>query len=800
MSVPLSLPIMSTSTSISPTKVHSGTVPVQHLSDISLAKGLRTREFRSEFKKELLNTIVHGKHAVFEKLVKTVGALSSDDSLMDVICAAVRKDCDAAIQELLALAAEADKGRKDAEADMYAPLNKIMEGVESALAQPHLDLPRKCFRRPVLTSSHSLAKEATSYGVEQKPDFVIVEVPPPTRGKLHEPVTDDYATWSRCPSFIEVKAKTGDIPRNRRSNNTTGTLTQAADYARVIMIARPFQLYVYGLLFCGHSFVLALFDRRGVVVSKDYSIKSLEGLKNLICILFTMWSDTRSWTTFGPPIWTYPSLLGRGTSVWRTFAPDGRAMVVKMAWRTENRMSESDIYQEIARIYNSRLDELPRGMAQFYEGRDVMYLGERISVYRLREPVNPYGPPKVGDEPAPRGFSAHLRVSQDEPNAFLHRVTFADTGKPLWEYTDISQLAKVLYMVIYAHKDLCQHGIIHRDISVGNVLIRTDVSITTNATGEQTVTVTDHDPPEGFLTDFELAKIATLVKCETYLPPEGSTKLELQKNTNEAPAAKVGDTITGTALFMATSLLQEISRAREEGQQTITLARGEEHDIESFYWVIFFVLYKRALLNERLKKKGENYQSLNREFCSLYTAKSTGHLADERSRRLREPGYKGIQVLRHYLQVFESEPLIRFVEALWKSLRSFLPGSQEGDEPNKDRFERSYKVAVMEYLEAGVTPPTREEVFRLVGSQTPTPQTTPTHGYALMAVRILLEDIGETDWLDEFLAEEKKRKARAENLRKLRKKAERTATREAKKQAKRKAKKDSERAVNEEAA
>ncbi|KAI0758367.1 hypothetical protein BD413DRAFT_655961 [Trametes elegans] len=659
---------MSASTLISPTKVHSGTARVQHLSATTLAKGLRTRDFRSEFKKELLNTVVHGQHAVFEKLVKTVGALSSDDSLMDVICAAVRKDCDAAIHKLLALAAEADEGRKDAEADKggrgqnvrAADLqNKIMEGVERALAQPHLDLPRKCFRRPVLTSSHSLAKEATSYGVEQKPDFVIVEVPPPTHGKLHKP----------CPSFIEVKAKTGDIPRNRRSNNATGTLTQAADYARVIMIARPFQLYVYGLLFCGHSFVLALLLHQ-----------IAGGLKNLICILvrllwdaspeelghdptvslvqnhsycqdyakqyprfqFTMWSDTRSWTTFGPPIWTYPSLLGRGTSVWRTFAPDGRAMVVKMAWRTENRMSESDIYQEIARIYNSRLDELPRGMAQFYEGRDVMYLGERISVYRLREPVNPYGPP-----------SAHLRVSQDEPNAFLHRVTFADTGKPLWEYTDISQLAKVLYMVIYGESATIKYRIriyVNTGSSIatsvfGNVLIRTDVSITTNATGEQTVTVTDHDPPEGFLTDFELAKIATLVKMRDIFAPgayprndllattrtQGSTKLELQKNTNEAPAAKVGDTITGTALFMATSLLQEISRAREEGQQTITLARGEEHDIESFYWVIFFVLYKRALLNERLKKKGENYQSLNREFCSLYTAKSTGHLADERS-------------------------------------------------------------------------------------------------------------------------------------------------------------------------
>ncbi|KAI0758423.1 hypothetical protein BD413DRAFT_618146 [Trametes elegans] len=604
---------MSASTLISPTKVHSGTARVQHLSATTLAKGLRTRDFRSEFKKELLNTVVHGQHAVFEKLVKSVGALSSDDSLMDVICAAVRKDCDAEIQELLTLAAEADKRRKDAEADKG---NKIMEGVERALAQPHLDLPRKCFRRPVLTSSHSLAKEATSYGVEQKPDFVIVEVPPPTHGKLHKPVTGDYATWSRCPSFIEVKAKTGDIPRNRRSNNATGTLTQAADYARVIMIARPFQLYVYGLLFCGHSFVLALFDRRGVVVSKDYSIKSPEGLKNLIAPLslvqnhsycqdyakqyprfqFSMWSDTRSWTTFGPPIWTYPSLLGRGTSVWRTFAPDGRAMVVKMAWRTENRMSESDIYQEIARIYNSRLDELPRGMAQFYEGRDVMYLGERISVYRLREPVDPYGPHKVGDEPAPRGFSAHLRVSQDEPNAFLHRVTFADTGKPSG-----------------THQDLCEHGIIHRDISVGNVLIRTDVSITTNAAGEQTVTVTDREPPEGFLTDFELAKIAPTYPPRRY----GSTKLELQKDTHEAPAAKVGDTITGTALFMATTLLQEISRAREEGNRR-SRSLEARNTIESFYWVIFFVLYKRALLNKRLKKKDENYQSLNREFCSLY--------------------------------------------------------------------------------------------------------------------------------------------------------------------------------------
>ncbi|KAI0768221.1 hypothetical protein BD413DRAFT_716462, partial [Trametes elegans] len=649
---------------MSDTELHSGAAEVQHLSAITLRKGHLTRRYRSEYTKELLHTIVHGQHAVFEKLVKTIGALSSDDSLMDIICAAVRQDCDDAIQQLLNLVALADRGEVELEVEMCTPLNEIMEGVERALAQPHLNLPRKCFRQPVLTSSHSLAKEATSYGVEKKPNFVIVEVPPPTRGKLHEPVTEDYATWSRCPCFIQVQAETGEIPRDHHLNDAVISFMQAADYARAIMIARPFQLYVYGLLFWGHSFVLALFDRHGVVVSKDYSINSPEGLKNFICVLvrllwdaspeelghdptvsfiqnqsycqdydkqyprfqFSMWSDTRSWTTFGPPIWTYPSLLGRGTSVWRMFgAPDGRAMVMKMAWRTENRMSESDIYQEIARIYNSYLDKLPRGMARFYEGQDIMYLGECISVYRLREPVDPYSLPKVGDEPVPRGFSAHLRVSQDEPNAFLHRATFADTGKPLWEYTDISQLAKVLYMVIHAHQDLCEHGIIHRDISVGNILIRTDISITTNARGEQTVTVTDRDPPEGFLTDFELAKIAT-----TYPPAKGSTRLEDQKNTDEAPVAKAGDTITGTALFMATILLQEISRACMEGQQTITLARAEEHDIESFYWVILFVLYKHALLNERLKKKDENYQSLNKEFCLLYTAKSTGHLADER--------------------------------------------------------------------------------------------------------------------------------------------------------------------------
>ncbi|KAI0764050.1 hypothetical protein BD413DRAFT_616071 [Trametes elegans] len=89
--------------------------------------------------------------------------------------------------------------------------------------------------------------KASSHEVGIKPDFTAVDVPPPVlHGSPSDPVPAKDVDWTRCLALIAVKARTSELPTNPDSINATNSLTQAADYARIILAARPFQLNAYG--------------------------------------------------------------------------------------------------------------------------------------------------------------------------------------------------------------------------------------------------------------------------------------------------------------------------------------------------------------------------------------------------------------------------------------------------------------------------------------------------------------------------------------------------------------------------
>jgi len=86
-------------------------------------------------------------------------------------------------------------------------------------------------------------------------------------------------------------------------------------------------------------------------------------------------------------------------------------MIMKTAWRSSARTSESDIYMSI--------DQAPEGLAKFECGGDVKFAGYPITVQNLRSQVRKFIPEGDNDPPTP----------------VLNRLVLGTIGRPIWEYT-----------------------------------------------------------------------------------------------------------------------------------------------------------------------------------------------------------------------------------------------------------------------------------------------------------------------------------------------------------------------------
>ncbi|UKZ47865.1 hypothetical protein TrVGV298_002098 [Trichoderma virens] len=127
-------------------------------------------------------------------------------------------------------------------------------------------------------------------------------------------------------------------------------------------------------------------------------------------------------------------------------------------------------------------------------------------------------------------------LEKKPPNRVHRRIIVQDYGRPIYKASSPAALVAALESCIRGHESLRQAGFLHRDVSVNNVLIDED------------------GPPSrtGFLIDLDLA---------------------IRESREKASGAKGK---TGTRAFMAIGLLF-----------------GEEHcfmhDLESFFWVLFWV-------------------------------------------------------------------------------------------------------------------------------------------------------------------------------------------------------------------
>ncbi|KAH8073802.1 hypothetical protein BXZ70DRAFT_902862, partial [Cristinia sonorae] len=440
-------------------------------------------------------------------------------------------------------------------------------------------------------------------------------------------------SWLSVDWFLDVKPR---VDQGVATKETTipEAVCQGADYSRLHMSSRPFQLFSVGLLIFGLKFMVGIFDRDGITFSPVYDLNAnletfVKVIRRLVSPrltaidlgldptvfqlpsahpLHTALRPTATslgvsanfpafivrcpkelnrmdnggvhkqwtlvpWVTIGPPIWVSLSLIGRETNIWRvapvqwvsgawTFVSDGTLSILKNSWRNSQRTGEAVIYGSL-RIH-------PPGVARCTQGGDVVFPDARavISGYNLRTL------PAIQEALYMEEYRQPESPSGDgQPTSVLHRLILQTIGRPLWDFVSYMELLQAFRAAVageLCHQQLVDQGILHRDISAGNIMI----SAGTPNPGER-----------GFLMDLEFAKIAELVHV---VSGEGGPT----RTTWTTP--KRGVQMTGTVQFMAREILDSVKNQKPIEHQ-------EHHDLESFAWVFAYVVLRRLLRDAKSK-------------------------------------------------------------------------------------------------------------------------------------------------------------------------------------------------------
>jgi hypothetical protein len=294
---------------------------------------------------------------------------------------------------------------------------------------------------------------------KRRPDLVLVD------HSIQEH-RQDWCFWRHIAVLLEVKRDRSDGPNPADGTTLTALAAQLADMARLHLAARPFMRYSVSLTVCGSIFNLAIFDRAGGVVSKDYSvIKDLDTFIRVICRLgrdldaYDLGLDRTvvplhplgGWTKFpefqltvggstyitqGVPLWQSTSLVGRGTFVWVVRREvngeqDGKGgaktFILKNAWRACARLAESTVYKMLSGATQESTSHLTNleGVAKFVDGGDVFDAQQPNDMIKVSSHRKGFGKPiNENDDPA------------------LHRLVLASHGRKLYEFVTFSQLMR----------------------------------------------------------------------------------------------------------------------------------------------------------------------------------------------------------------------------------------------------------------------------------------------------------------------------------------------------------------------
>ncbi|KAJ8695807.1 hypothetical protein PTI98_005731 [Pleurotus ostreatus] len=595
---------------------------------------------RTSLRLELASNIVEDQKAISGRLgLELISSQLVDDCHSQLL--RDKKDDIESLQDIVARAESKSDNAKDSlkeefETHMYQPLVDIIDYIASFGGST----PK---RRWIHSEAHVIGN-GMPYS---KPDL-----------RLGDP-SGELKTWRDLAAFGVVKLNAVQGMAPGQAIKGSDALVQSGDYARLHLAGSPFRLFSIALMITGNNFQVAIFDRAGVVVSPAADIWTdtktfIRVIRRLTCDLshiemgcdpsvFELPShaelypfirktakslgvprdsldypsflvqcrrristldgiDTRSchdhdrddwethkWLTIGPPVWVSLSLLGRGTSIWRVmpykeddFDSSAEVCILKNTWRNSHRSSESETYETV--------EGGPDGVANFYCGGDAVFpwveTSPAISVVNIRNTDYRINRANL------LGIPNHRSI---DPTPMLHRLILKTVGRPLWDAVDWMELMRGFRAALLGHGKLWAQGILHRDISAGNILLAVGAA---------------EEGQEGFITDLEFARLRHIRQTRRGVNEDGTETIA--KAWTDSPR---GLLLTGTVQFMAIEKLTAVV-GRPGGSESDDKLH---YDLESFIWVFAYTVMRRLMAEKRLDAASTKriHKWFKECFCSL---------------------------------------------------------------------------------------------------------------------------------------------------------------------------------------
>ncbi|KAJ7623677.1 hypothetical protein FB45DRAFT_112564 [Roridomyces roridus] len=282
--------------------------------------------------------------------------------------------------------------------------------------------------------------------------------------------------------------------------------------------------------------------------------------------------------TFGNILSRSDGLFGRATRVFRVIleedvdakeqdvnAEEPTVYALKDAWPQECRRPEADFYRLIEEHCKREVEE-----ASDEEREQKQAILDSIAKCHGSLDLS------VEHDNSDHDPQLHQTnpTSENGPNLPRRhmRLLLTPVGTPLKDFDSTKSLVGALFCAMRHHHTAYNAGVTHRDVSEGNVLFRE-------------VPLAGHEF-NGFLLDWDYAEFT----------PAGAERFNERFPDNPLPAADVDKSlkdITGTFPFMAIEIIKN-----SDGVARHPVLHGPHHDLESFFWLLVWMVLRHTNLNK----------------------------------------------------------------------------------------------------------------------------------------------------------------------------------------------------------
>ncbi|KAK1517378.1 hypothetical protein CABS01_16681, partial [Colletotrichum abscissum] len=323
------------------------------------------------------------------------------------------------------------------------------------------------------------------------------------------------------------------VPGELKSNPSADTASKAwldlGRYAREVLAAQDTRRFVLGFTLCGPLMRVWTFDRLGAIASEQFNINK-DGLQFVFIVLGFLWMDEEG-LGFDPTIKVLDNnrfvnikrngsterividgvilrarcVAGRAATCWKAHPeehPDTQ-LVIKDSWQYPERDEEGGLLREVtdkhvvnvARYYyhetvqvheidDDICNNVRHGLnviaaSNYRPGRQMPPSNMAKDTTRNgRSNTSRKRPSSQTDStlpPSKRSCSASpTKAVSIPPNRVHRRIILQDYGKPIYKASSRSALLAALVGCIDGHESLYKAGILHRDISINNLMINED--------------------------------------------------------------------------------------------------------------------------------------------------------------------------------------------------------------------------------------------------------------------------------------------------------------------------------------